>query len=164
MEPNYFQTIVRRMKPATSKAMTSRGPKFFFKEWRKKRRLTQEQLAELVGVTPPSISQLENGKQGFTDTTLLQIASALKCHPGELLMRDPTIKEGWRLYLQKAVDQAFEEGVGPEHIRAEIEQIAPLLRIEDVEARSKMDEREQRLRDFGETSAARLGNQDNKNT
>lgn len=64
-------------------------PKFFFREWRKHRGMTQEDLAEAVGVTPSSISQLETGKQGFTDTTLSAIADALMCSPGDLLMRNP---------------------------------------------------------------------------
>jgi transcriptional regulator with XRE-family HTH domain len=64
-------------------------PRYFFKEWRKYRGLTQDELAELVGVTASSISQLESGKQGFTDSTLRALADALHCEPGELLMRNP---------------------------------------------------------------------------
>jgi transcriptional regulator with XRE-family HTH domain len=63
--------------------------RYFFREWRKYRGFTQEELAELVGVTPSSISQLETGKQGFTDTTLEALATALNCSPGDLLMRNP---------------------------------------------------------------------------
>lgn len=64
-------------------------PRFFFKEWRKHRGYNQEELAEIVGVTASSISQLETGKQGFTDTTLIALAAALNCTPGDLLMRNP---------------------------------------------------------------------------
>lgn len=45
-------------------------PRFFFREWRKYRGLNQEALAEIVGVTTSTISQLETGKQGFTDFRL----------------------------------------------------------------------------------------------
>lgn len=162
MEPHFFQTIVPAMKTASSKTLQRKGPKFFFREWRKKRKMTQERLAELVGVTPPSISQLENGKQGFTDTTLLQIAEALNCHPGELLMKNPDFRDGWRDLLQKSVDRALAEGARPEHIRAEIERIAPLLRIEDEADHPSMDDPERRLREYAETSAARLDSQNSK--
>lgn len=64
-------------------------PRFFFREWRKHRGYNQEELAELVGVTPSTISQLENGKQGFSDSTLTALADALACSPGDLLMRNP---------------------------------------------------------------------------
>jgi DNA-binding Xre family transcriptional regulator len=47
-------------------------------------------LAERVGMTPSTISQLEKGKQGFTNSTLEAFAWALNCNPGDLLMRDPT--------------------------------------------------------------------------
>ncbi|MDW9814959.1 helix-turn-helix domain-containing protein [Sinorhizobium meliloti] len=74
-------------------------PRYFFKEWRKKRGLTQEELAETVGVTPSSISQLENGKQGFTDTTLSALAEALSCNPGDLLMRNPLDEDApWSIW------------------------------------------------------------------
>lgn len=66
-----------------------RKPQFFFREWRKHRQFNQEELAELVGVTPSTISQLETGKQGFTDSTLTALAEALTCTPGDLLMRNP---------------------------------------------------------------------------
>ncbi len=63
--------------------------RYFFKEWRKYRGYTQAELAEIIGVTAPSISQLESGKQGFTDSTLESLAQALACEPGDLLMRNP---------------------------------------------------------------------------
>lgn len=51
--------------------------------------MTQEELADKIGVSPPSISQLERGIQGFTDSTLKTLADALECKPGDLLMRNP---------------------------------------------------------------------------
>lgn len=64
-------------------------PRYYFREWRKHRGLTQETLGERVGMTPSSISQLETGKQGFTDKTLAALAHALDTDPGSLLMRNP---------------------------------------------------------------------------
>lgn len=63
--------------------------RYFFREWRLHRKLSQEKLAEQIGQTAPSMSQLENGKQGFSEETLLALAAALECHPAELLGRDP---------------------------------------------------------------------------
>jgi transcriptional regulator with XRE-family HTH domain len=74
-------------------------PRYFFREWRKFRDKTQEQIAEVVGVQPSAISQIENGKQGFTNSTLEGIAYALMCEPGDLLMRNPLDKNApWSLW------------------------------------------------------------------
>ncbi|MET3601838.1 helix-turn-helix domain-containing protein [Martelella mangrovi] len=76
-------------------------PSYFFKEWRKHRRLTQEELASRIGVSASSVSQLENGKQGFTDSTLEAYAWALSCNPGDLLMRNPLEEnEMWSIWDQ----------------------------------------------------------------
>lgn len=47
------------------------------KDLRKKKRLTQEQLAEIVGITRESISQYENGDKIPTDDNKVKIAKAL---------------------------------------------------------------------------------------
>lgn len=61
----------------------------FLKQWREFRDLTQEQLAEKIGQTGSSISQLERGKQGFGDKTLADLAAALECSPVDILAFDP---------------------------------------------------------------------------
>ena len=77
----------------------SARPRYYFREWRKHRNLTQEALASRVGMSTPSISQIETGKQGFTDSTLEALAEALHCEPGDLLMRDPTDPQApWSLW------------------------------------------------------------------
>ncbi len=74
-------------------------PRYYFREWRKFRGYTQEQLAEMVGLSAPGISQLETGKQGFTDSTLEVLAEALACRPGDLLMRNPLDDESvWSIW------------------------------------------------------------------
>lgn len=74
-------------------------PRYYFREWRKYRGFTQEELAEMVGVTPPSISQLERGLQGFTDSTLEAMSNALSCQPGDLLMRNPLDEDApWSIW------------------------------------------------------------------
>jgi DNA-binding XRE family transcriptional regulator len=48
-----------------------------FKELRKKKHLTQSQLAEKLGMEKGQISKIENGKFNLTLTTINKIASAL---------------------------------------------------------------------------------------
>ena len=84
----------------------------FIKEWRKFRGLTQEQLAERIGVAISSISQLETMKQGYSQPTLEAIADALNCQPADLLMRDPTQPEAiwtiWEKLDQPSKNQAIQ--------------------------------------------------------
>jgi transcriptional regulator with XRE-family HTH domain len=79
--PAMGKKVVPRFKPER--------PKHFIREWRRYRELTQERLAERVNMSVASISQLETGKQGYSQETLEKLADALSCQPGELLMRDP---------------------------------------------------------------------------
>ena len=51
-----------------------------------------------------SVSQVETGKQGFTDTTLVAWAEALNCEPGDLLSRDPRV-EGAVIDLLRLIRQ-----------------------------------------------------------
>lgn len=98
MEADIFSTDNYCMKKVTPHFKNAQ-PRYFFKEWRKKRGMTQEELADAVGVSAPSISQLENGKQGFTDTTLLALSEALNCSPGDLLMRNPLDEDApWSIW------------------------------------------------------------------
>ena len=68
-------------------------PRHFIKAWRQYRHLTQEQLAERIGVTPGNVSHLENGHQNYTQPMLEAIADALQCTPADLLMRNPAQSE-----------------------------------------------------------------------
>jgi len=54
------------------------------KEIRKARNLTQEKLAEIVGIGTPNISYIENGRFAPSIETLQKIATALKVQPYEL--------------------------------------------------------------------------------
>lgn len=67
--------------------------KHFLREWRKYRRLTQEELAERIDVTAGAISQLENGLINYTQPTLEALADALDCAPGDILSKDPRLPE-----------------------------------------------------------------------
>lgn len=56
--------------------------------WRKKKGLTQDQLAKILGVHGPNISQIENGARSPSMNTIEMIAEALGIEVGELV-RDP---------------------------------------------------------------------------
>lgn len=64
---------------------TTLAIRLYIRERRKKTGDSQETLAEKVGVSTATISNLETGRNGFTDKTLAAIAAALNCHPSDLL-------------------------------------------------------------------------------
>lgn len=66
----------------------------FIREWRKHRGLTQERLAERIGVTPGALSQLERGDVGYTQPMLEALALELKCEPADLITRPPGAAKG----------------------------------------------------------------------
>lgn len=69
------------------------------RKWRKHRGMTQDDLGDLIGVSGSSISQLETGKQGFTDKTLAELSRALECSPLALLAQDPSRPDSfWPLF------------------------------------------------------------------
>lgn len=74
----------------------------FLKQWRNFRDMTQEALAEKADMTPPSISQLESGNQGFTDKSLARLAGALDCTPADLLVHDPSREDSFWPLCQAA--------------------------------------------------------------
>lgn len=51
----------------------------------KKLRITQERLAEIVGISRPSIANIESGRQQLTVVQLVRFADALRVSPSELL-------------------------------------------------------------------------------
>lgn len=90
----------------------AKKPRYFFREWRKHRGLTQGQLAEIIGITGSAVSQIETGDQGFTDSTLEAFAEALACTPADLLMRNPLDEDApWSLWdtVKKAPAQKRKE-------------------------------------------------------
>lgn len=83
----------------TTKTKGPRRMPLFLKQWRKHRGLTQEQLAERVGITQGMISHLENDKSDYSGQLLAELAYALQCEPGDLVMRDPTDPEApWSIW------------------------------------------------------------------
>lgn len=72
--------------------------------WRKYRDLTLERLAERVGVTPSSLSQLERGDIAYTQPMLEALADALNCDPADLIARPPGYETGLSLIWSQIPD------------------------------------------------------------
>lgn len=70
--------------------MAKKGQRQFIREWRKFRDLTQEQLAERMGVARSYVSHVEKGKRRYDQYFLEAAAIALNCTPADLIMRDPS--------------------------------------------------------------------------
>lgn len=51
------------------------------REWRDRATLTQEELAEVSGVSRPTIAELERGGRGGQPSTIRKLARALGCEP-----------------------------------------------------------------------------------
>lgn len=62
----------------------------FIRAWREFRNLSQEALAERMGIARSYISHIENGKRRYDQIFLESAADALGCAPADLIMRDPT--------------------------------------------------------------------------
>jgi transcriptional regulator with XRE-family HTH domain len=78
----------------------------FIKEWRVYRGLTQEQLADRIGVSKATLSRLESAKQPYTQDVLEALADAMNCEPADLIMRDPS-REGaiWSIWENATPEQ-----------------------------------------------------------
>lgn len=56
------------------------------KKMRKNQKMSQEKLAELIDVSTPHMSNIENGKTKFSLQVLIDLASALNTTPDVLLL------------------------------------------------------------------------------
>jgi DNA-binding XRE family transcriptional regulator len=57
--------------------------------WRKHRGLTQQPLADAIGVSPPYIALLENGQREATGPVYAGLAAALRVTVGDLFANTP---------------------------------------------------------------------------
>jgi len=76
----------------------------FIRAWRKHRGLTLAQLADRLSVeleveiSEGQLSRIERGETPYSQDILEAVASALRCEPADLIMRDPTLADGiWSL-------------------------------------------------------------------
>jgi transcriptional regulator with XRE-family HTH domain len=60
-----------------------------FKNWRLHRKMTQEQAAEVSGLSQGTIARLETGAREFREHHLEKLARAYQCEMWELIGRDP---------------------------------------------------------------------------
>lgn len=109
--------IIRDQSPRMSKETTTLAVPLFIKPRRKKLNISQEKLAEQVGVSTATISNLETGRNGFTDKTLAALADALKCRPADLLTPigsdDKVSGEHAVKSLLRRIDGLPEEAINP---------------------------------------------------
>jgi len=75
-------------------------PKHRIKEWRKYRGLTQEQLAERIGIARSYLTKIERGSRRYDQPFLEAAAEALRCEPANLINVDPTAPEGFWSILE----------------------------------------------------------------
>ena len=61
---------------------------YLIREMRKKRNMTQCDLAQLVDTTQAAISRYENGENSLTLETAARIANALGCKVDDLIKED----------------------------------------------------------------------------
>jgi transcriptional regulator with XRE-family HTH domain len=84
---------------ARATADTSRKS-HYLREWRKARGLTQEALADMIGVDRTVISKVETEKLPYSQTFLERVALVLGCHPADVLTGPPdeaeTLTSLWR--------------------------------------------------------------------
>lgn len=74
-------------------------PRHFIREWRAYRQLTQQQLAERIGIDKSYLSKIETGRKRYDQPFLEAAAEVLRCEPADLLIRDPLDPEGiWSIW------------------------------------------------------------------
>ena len=73
----------------------------FIREWRKHRGLSQEHLAERIGMNRAYLSKIESGKRRYDQPFLEAAADVLRCEPADLIVRDPSDPDGiWSIWDQ----------------------------------------------------------------
>ncbi len=83
--------------PLTLPTMTpKRRTPHYIREWREFRGMTQDALAEEIGMTKASISRVENHKQPYSQVMLESIARALNTTAADLIGHDPRADDPMR--------------------------------------------------------------------
>ena len=81
----------------------------YIREWRKHRQLTQEQLAERIGIARSYLTKIERGTRRYDQPFLEAAAEQLRCEPCDLIMRDPSDPEGiWSIWDQLKPSQRIQ--------------------------------------------------------
>ena len=66
------------------RTVQSHGPNRV-REWRKRRGLTLQTAAPMIGLSWTHLSRIEKGERELNETWLIKISEALKCEPCDLL-------------------------------------------------------------------------------
>lgn len=90
VKPKCDPANLPRPVPMRHTGAMSKKQRHFIREWRKHRQLTQDQLAERIGVDRSYLSKIESGKKRYDQPFLEAAADALRCEPADLIVRDPT--------------------------------------------------------------------------
>lgn len=81
------------------------GP-HFLKKWRKAKDVSQIALAQEIGCSTGTISQIENLNTGYSQQYVEAVADQLGVHPCDLIARDPDDAEGiWSLWQAASASQ-----------------------------------------------------------
>ncbi|MBI1359848.1 MAG: helix-turn-helix domain-containing protein [Alphaproteobacteria bacterium] len=73
----------------------ARRQRLFLREWRKAKDVTQEQLAERIGVNRSYVSAIESGARQYNQQFLEAAAEALGLDPADLIVRNPADPNGY---------------------------------------------------------------------
>ncbi len=72
---------------------------------RKSKNITQERLAELIGIEPPSLSYIETGKYYPSVETLQKIAKILEVQPWELYYFHMVSEHEMKAEIKQAMEE-----------------------------------------------------------
>lgn len=98
METHFFVWSHQHMSNQDGQQRIQRSPTYI-RQWRKKRGLTLEQVADRVGMTASALSYLERGLSAYNQENLELLSDALGTDPASLLMRNPEDEEAiWSLW------------------------------------------------------------------
>ena len=78
-----------RLQPGYRRAPSQRG-RTYFKDWRKFRKIRQEQIAAKLETTKATVSRIERGEMQYTQDYLEALAQLLGVHVATLLSRPPS--------------------------------------------------------------------------
>lgn len=79
--------------PRVKKPKVSLRPTYL-RQWRKFKKLTQEQAAEPLNIDATTLSRIERGESPYDQRFLEAAAKLYGCEPQDLLVRDPEDPEG----------------------------------------------------------------------
>ncbi|MDE7298108.1 MAG: helix-turn-helix domain-containing protein [Lachnospiraceae bacterium] len=79
------------------------------KQRRKELKMSQEMLAEMIDVSVPHMSNIENGKTKFSLQVLVDAAHVLKTTPDVLLLSDADCQEKTRGLILREIDSVLSD-------------------------------------------------------